>query len=102
MSENKPAPTWADTMGNPGAYEGTSFDPTLGVVHPQLFERFSGGKADELQSKPIHTFADWYKYDPEGALAWLTSPGQSNGIPLNIAALGPDQRRRMGLAEGSK
>ena len=89
-----PAPTRHETATNPGKYEGTSFDPTLGVMHPQLYERFGAGGA--MAGQGPMTWAEWYRLDPGSAIRCFEDPGQF-GEPINMSALGPDQRRRMGL-----
>ncbi len=94
------APTRHEVASNPGAYDGTSFDPLLGIVHPQLIERFSRLPYDSDQratAESTRNFADWYKVDPAGALAWFESEGEY-GEPLNISKLSAGQRVRMGLS----
>ncbi|MCZ2113253.1 MAG: hypothetical protein LC131_05405 [Anaerolineae bacterium] len=104
MSDTTPtaplAPTRHEVASNPGAYDGTSFDPLLGIMHPQLYERFSrmleGDRVEVGLTGPM-SWADWYRKDPGGAMACFEDPGQY-GEPLNISKLSTGQRVRMGLS----
>jgi hypothetical protein len=74
---------------SPGAFAGKSQDPCEATIPHQATRVFGSGE----YSGPM-VFADWYRAEPEPAMAWFR---QVYGSSLNLAALSENQRKRMGL-----
>lgn len=83
------AASLTDVAMSPGAFAGKSQDPCEATVPHQATRVFGSGE----YAGPM-TFADWYRVEPEPAMAWFR---QVYGSSLNLAALGDSQRKRMGL-----
>ena len=86
------APTKDKVAANPGAFDGTAFDPTVWFVVPIAVERTT-----TLPTAPgVTTFAEYFRLDPAGAAALFAMSGQY-GHPLNLDALTHNQRVRLGI-----
>jgi hypothetical protein len=88
-------PSKVDVAANPGKYDGTALDVTLMDTTLKGVQTFTTLPNPEGWSFP--NFSAFFKMDHEGACAWFASTGVC-GHPLNLDALSPGQRGRMGLA----
>lgn len=95
------APTKEEVAVNPGAYEGTSFDPMLLSVSLVQVSKFAtaGPGYEVVEGEPYYKFSagsfpEWYKVDAQAALAWYEN---MQGFPLNVNALTPGQKGKMGI-----
>jgi hypothetical protein len=95
------APTKEEVAKNPGAYDGTPFDPMAISVSMNEVKKFAtaGPGYEVIEGEPYYKFSagtlpDWYKIDQQAALGWYEF---TNGFPLNVNALTANQKAKMGI-----
>lgn len=89
------APTRDQIADNPGKYDGTGFDPTLGGV-PMSF--FVESKQELELTGTFRNWGEWYKASPVSATLYISQPGIL-GKSLNLANLSAGQKARMGIKQ---
>lgn len=92
------APTAAQVAQNPGLYYGTRYDSLAGSVTQPVVEIFLPPTEDAEGNKTYKftggTLYDWAKADLESFLVYYATRYR---VSLNMLALSPEQRAKMGL-----
>lgn len=84
------APTDTDVLANPGAYEGTNYDPFSWKVGglPLIQALFSSIDENGSPRYVPPTWGEWLKSDPEAALSYCLVVKRGR---MNLSKLGPHQ-----------
>lgn len=96
----KPQPPGKDvTSANPGLFYGTNYDPLTGPAPNITVVLKYETPLKDVDGYDVHRFIGgskyaWAKADLPAFLAWYKD---SEGFPLNLNALHPEQRSLMGI-----